>query len=122
MVAVGDAVSAINPRGGEGIDMCKAFGEYMHDSDHGNENFEKYRKKWRKQKLFKWRLSEVSARRMYSKYTDQQVENRIQFFHKNFSIDVLIESLFNFKYNQMLLRTFQYLLLKIRYFFRKEKF
>ena len=59
---------------------------------------------------------------MYSKYTDQQVENRVQFFHKNFSIDVLIESLFNFKYNQMLLRTFQYLLLKIRYFFRKEKF
>ena len=88
----------------------------------GNENFEKYRKKWRKQKLFKWQLSEVSARRMYSKYTDQQVENRIQFFHKNFSIDVLIASLFNFKYNQMLLRTFQYLLLKIRYFFRKKKF
>ena len=127
VVAVGDAVSAINPRGGEGIRYAMQSAdlacEYMHDYlTTGNENFEKYRKKWRKQKLFKWRLSEVSARRMYSKYTDQQVENRIQFFHKNFSIDVLIESLFNFKYNQMLLRTFQYLLLKIRYFFRKEKF
>ena len=126
-MAVGDAVSAINPRGGEGIRYAMQSAdlacEYMHDYlTTGNENFEKYRKKWRKQKLFKWRLSEVSARRMYSKYTDQQVENRIQFFHKNFSIDVLIESLFNFKYNQMLLRTFQYLLLKIRYFFRKEKF
>ena len=127
VVAVGDAVSAINPRGGEGIRYAMQSAdlacEYMHDYlTTGNENFEKYRKKWRKQKLFKWRLSEVSARRMYSKYTDQQVENRIQFFHKSFSIDVLIESLFNFKYNQMLLRTFQYLLLKIRYFFRKEKF
>ena len=126
-MAVGDAVSAINPRGGEGIRYAMQSAdlacEYMYDYlTTGNENFEKYRKKWRKQKLFKWRLSEVSARRMYSKYTDQQVENRIQFFHKNFSIDVLIESLFNFKYNQMLSRTFQYLLLKIRYFFRKEKF
>ena len=127
VVAVGDAVSAINPRGGEGIRYAMPSAdlacEYMHDYlTTGNENFEKYRKKWRKQKLFKWRLSEVSARRMYSKYTDQQVENRIQFFHKNFGIDMLIQSLFNFKYNQMLLRTFQYLLLKIRYFFRKEKF
>jgi flavin-dependent dehydrogenase len=127
VVAVGDAVSAINPRGGEGIRYAMQSAdlacEFIHDYlTTGNEGFEKYRKKWRKAKLFKWRLSEVSARRMYSKYTDQQVENRVQFFHKNFSIDVLIASLFNFKYNQILSRIFQFLFLKLRYTFKKEKF
>jgi flavin-dependent dehydrogenase len=127
VIAVGDAVSAINPRGGEGIryamqsaDLaCEYIDQYLTT---GQENFELYRKKWRKRKLLKWRLSEVSARRMYSKYTDQQVENRVQFFHKNFSIDVLIESLFNFKYNRMLSRIFQFLFLKMRYAFKKERF
>lgn len=127
VVAVGDAVSAINPRGGEGIRYAMQSAdlacEYIHEYlTTGSENFEKYRKKWRKRKLFKWRLSEISARRMYSKYSDQQVENRVQFFHENFSIDVLIESLFNFKYNQILSRIFQFLFLKVRYAFKKEKF
>jgi flavin-dependent dehydrogenase len=97
--------------------------EYIHQYlSTGNENFESYRKKWRQRKLLKWRLSEVSARRMYSKYTDQQVENRVQFFHKNFSIDVLIESLFNFKYNRMFSRIFQFLFLKLKYTLKKERF
>jgi flavin-dependent dehydrogenase len=127
VVAVGDAVSAINPRGGEGIRYAMQSAdlacEYIHNYlTTGQENFDSYRKKWRKRKLLKWRLSEVSARRMYSKYTDQQVENRVQFFHKNFSIDVLIESLFNFKYNRIFSRIFQFLFLKIRYAFKKEKF
>jgi len=127
IIAVGDAVSAINPRGGEGIRYAMQSAdlacEYIHQYlTTGQANFDSYRKKWRKQKLLKWRLSEVSARRMYSKYTDQQVENRVQFFHKNFSIDVLIESLFNFKYNRMFSRIFQFLFLKMRYTFKREKF
>lgn len=127
VVGVGDAVSAINPRGGEGIryamqsaDLaCEYIDQYLKT---GKDNFDAYRKIWRKRKLFKWRLSEVSARRMYSKYSDQQVENRVAFFHKNFSIDVLIDSLFNFKYNQIFSRIFQLIALKIQYSFKKEKF
>ena len=127
VVGVGDAVSAINPRGGEGIRYAMQSAdlacEYIHEYlTTGKENFHQYRKKWRKRKLFKWRLSEMSAQRMYSKYSDQQVENRVAFFHKNFSIDVLIDSLFNFKYNEMLSRILQFLFLKIRYAFKKEKF
>ncbi len=127
VVGVGDAVSAINPRGGEGIryamqsaDLaCEYIDQFLKT---GKDNFDAYRKIWRKRKLFKWRLSEVSARRMYSKYSDQQVENRVAFFHKNFSIDVLIDSLFNFKYNQIFSRIFQLIALKIQYSFKKEKF
>lgn len=127
VVGVGDAVSAINPRGGEGIRYAMQSAdlacEYVHEFlTTGKDNFEAYKKIWRKRKLFKWRLSEVSARRMYSKYTDQQVENRVAFFHKNFNIDVLIDSLFNFKYNEMLSRVLQFLFLKVRYTFKKEKF
>ncbi|WP_439129336.1 NAD(P)/FAD-dependent oxidoreductase [Polaribacter sp.] len=125
--AVGDAVSAINPRGGEGIryamqsaDLaCVSIDEFLKT---GTTNFDNFRKKWRRKKLFKWRLSEMSSQRMYSKYSDAQIENRIQFFHDNFGTDVLIDSLFNFKYNQILSRVFQFLVLKIKYFFKKERF
>tara|TARA_R110001632_G_scaffold111825_1_gene222665 strand:- start:1520 stop:2740 length:1221 start_codon:yes stop_codon:yes gene_type:complete len=125
--AVGDSVSAINPRGGEGIryamqtaDLASEYiDEYVRT---GKTNFDQYRKRWRRKKLLKWRLSEVSARRMYSRYSDQQVENRVQFFHKNFDTDVLIDSLFNFKYNRVVSRIFQFILLKIKYLFKKEKF
>ncbi|MFD2529961.1 MULTISPECIES: NAD(P)/FAD-dependent oxidoreductase [Polaribacter] len=127
VIAVGDSVSAINPRGGEGIRYamqsanlaCVYIDEYLVK---GTTNFDNYRKKWRRRKLFKWRLSEVSSQRMYSKYTDVQIENRVQFFHENFSTDVLIDSLFNFKYNQVVLRFFQLIRLKIEFAFKKDRF
>ena len=127
VIAVGDAVSAINPRGGEGIryamqsaDLaCVYIDEYLVN---GKTNFNNYRKKWRRRKLFKWRLSEYSSQRMYSKYTDNQIENRVQFFHKNFSTDVLIDTLFNFKYNQVVLRFFQLIRLKMEFAFKKDRF
>lgn len=127
VIAVGDSVSAINPRGGEGIRYamqsanlaCVYIDEYLVK---GTTNFDNYRKKWRRRKLFKWRLSEVSSQRMYSKYTDIQIENRVQFFHENFSTDVLIDSLFNFKYNQVVLRFFQLIRLKIEFAFKKDRF
>lgn len=127
VIAVGDSISAINPRGGEGIryamqsaDLaCIYIDEYLVK---GTTNFDNYRKKWRRRKLFKWRLSEVSSQRMYSKYTDIQIENRVKFFHENFSTDVLIDSLFNFKYNQIVLRFFQLIRLKIEFAFKKDRF
>jgi len=127
VVAVGDAVSAINPRGGEGIryamQTADLASEYIDEFlKTGNDNIKKYQKKWRKKKLLKWQLSEYSARRMYSQYTDNQIENRVQFLHKNFNIDQMIDSLFNFKYNMLFVRFFQYAFLKISYIFKKEKF
>lgn len=127
VVGVGDTISAINPRGGEGIryamqsaDLaCEYIDEYLVK---GHANFDQYRKRWRKRKLLKWRLSEVSGRRMYSRYSDAQIENRVQFFHENFNIDVLIDSLFNFKYDKVFSRALKFLFLKMKYKFQKEKF
>jgi len=59
---------------------------------------------------------------MYSKYSDEQVENRVKFFHKNFDIDDMVQSLFNFKYNKLFGRMFQFVVLKISYMIKKEKF
>lgn len=127
VIAVGDSVSAINPRGGEGIryamqsaDLaCIYIDEYLIK---GTANFDNYRKKWRRKKLLKWKLSEISGRRMYNKYSDKQIENRVLFFYENFKIDVLIDSLFNFKYNQLGYRIFQLIVLKVKFLFKKEKF
>ena len=127
VVGVGDAISAINPRGGEGIryamqsaDLaCQYVDQYLKT---GSANFDEYQKEWKKRKGFKWRLSELSARRMYSRYSDEQVENRVQFFHKNFSTEDMIESLFNFKYNRVVLRFFQMLWLKTSFALRNKKF
>lgn len=127
VIAVGDSVSAINPRGGEGIryamqtaDLaCRYIDEFL---TKGTANFSNYRKIWRRKKLLKWRLSEYSGRRMYSRYSDEQIENRVKFFHQKFSTDDMVQSLFNFKYNKMIGRVFQLLALKISYFIKKEKF
>lgn len=127
VVGVGDAVSAINPRGGEGIRYAMQTGElaakYIQQYlNTGVNNFDKYRKNWRNKKLLKWKLSEYSARRMYSRYTDNQVENRVNFLHKNFSTQNIIDSLFNFKYNKPLTRIFQYSFLKFQFLLKREKF
>ena len=127
VIAIGDSVSAINPRGGEGIRYAMqtaelatvSIDEYLKT---GKTNFNKYRKKWRKNKLLKWRLSEFSGRRMYSRYSDVQIENRVKFFHKQFSIDDMIASLFNFKYNKIFSRVFQILFIKLKFAFKKTKF
>lgn len=127
IVGVGDAVSVINPRGGEGIryamqtaDLaCKYIDIYLTS---GENKFKYYEKEWNLQKGFKWRLSEVSARRMYSRYSDEQVENRVRFFHRNYSTDEMIESLFNFRYKKVVFRFFQLLGLKIYFAIRRQKF
>jgi len=127
VIAIGDSVSAINPRGGEGIRYamqtanlaCEYIDEYL---TKGTTDFSKYRREWRRKKLLKWRLSEFSGRRMYSRYSDFQIENRVSFFHRNFSSDDMIQSLFNFKYNKVFTRVFQLVLLKLSYFFKGKKF
>lgn len=127
VVAIGDAVSAINPRGGEGIRYAMQTADLAAECikefiETGNENFEKYRTKWRKNKLFKWKLSEESAKRMYNRYTDEQVENRVRFIHQNFSTDQLIDNLFNFKYDRVFTRVFKFLWLKLQYKIQGKNF
>ncbi len=47
-------------------------------------------------------------------YTDAQIENRMKYYHQVTKLDGVIETLFNFKFNKLLLRIFQVYQLKIK--------
>ena len=125
--AVGDAVSTVNPLGGEGIRYAMQnaslavnyIDEYLQK---GTTNFGQYRKKWRRKHLLKWQISEVSCRRMYSKYNDSQIEKRISYLYKSTDINSLIDTLFNFRFSRLILRIFQVYYLKLKDSFRKQTF
>lgn len=125
VVAVGDAVSTVNPLGGEGIRYAmqnarlasKYIEEYL---ETGKENFKSYRKKWRNKHLLKWQISEASCRRVYGTYTDEQIERRVSYIYQTTDIDSLIQILFNFKFNKIISRIFEVLKLKFMYKFDKN--
>jgi len=120
VLAVGDAVSTVNPLGGEGIryamqsaDLaCKHIEEYLKT---GHNTFKKYRKTWRKRNLLKWQICEVSSKRVYIKYSDEQIENRMKFYHQNASFDEIINALFYFKFKNLMKRIFQVYHVKFQY-------
>ena len=120
VVAVGDAISTVNPLGGEGIryamqsaDLaCEHIDSYFIT---GKNTFDKYRKIWRKKNLLKWQICEVSSKRVYTKYTDEQIENRMRFYHSTADFDEIINALFYFKFRNLLKRVFQVYKTKIQY-------
>ena len=73
-------------------------------------------------KLLKWQICEVSSKRIYTKYTDEQIENRMQFYHQNADFNEIINALFYFKFRKLLTRIFQVYKAKISYFLSGQKF
>ena len=127
VVAVGDAVSTVNPLGGEGIryamqsaDLaCTYIDEFLKT---GKANFKNYRKQWRGKNLLKWQICEVSSKRVYIKYTDEQIENRMRFYHQTADFDEILNALFYFKFRKLLLRIFQVYKVKVSYMLSGKKF
>jgi len=120
VVAVGDAISTVNPLGGEGIRYAMQSAdlacEYIDNFLITGENtFDKYRKIWRKKNLLKWQICEVSSKRVYTKYTDEQIENRMRFYHQTADFDEIINALFYFKFRNLVKRVFQVYKTKIQY-------
>jgi flavin-dependent dehydrogenase len=109
VVAVGDAVSTVNPLGGEGIRYAmqnaslavKYIDTYLKT---GNANFKSYRRKWRNRNIVKWQVSEVVGRKVYGKYDDAKIEKRMSQFHQNSTIDGLIDVIFRFEFRGLVLR------------------
>ncbi|MFY7672698.1 NAD(P)/FAD-dependent oxidoreductase [Tenacibaculum sp. MEBiC06402] len=102
VVAIGDAISAINPKGGEGIKYAmrsadtasKYIDSYLKT---GKESFNNYRRIWRMKYWFSWKLSEIAARKIYYKYSDEKIEYRMSTYNKTSNMQVLVDSLFEFK-------------------------
>ena len=127
VVAVGDAVSTVNPLGGEGIRYAMQSAnlacEYIDDFlKTGKNNFKSYRKKWRSKNLLKWQICEVSSKRVYIKYTDEQIENRMRFYHQTADFDEILNALFYFRFRKILLRIFQVYKVKLSYMLSGKKF
>ncbi len=129
IVAIGDAISTVNPLGGEGIryamQSADLAAEYIDKYlKNGKENFEGYRKEWRSKNLLSWQLCELAARRVYTKYSDTQIEDRMRAYHKVSDIDVIIASLFDFKFSKIYKRVgllYYYLLSnRIKNIFKKK--
>lgn len=119
VVAIGDAISAVNPLGGEGIRYAmrsaSMASEYISNYlNTGTENFNAYRKKWRKKHLLKWVLCEVASLRMYTKNTDEQVEKRMEYYHKSTDIDGVIDTFFNLKLKKVFRKIMDILFIKLK--------
>lgn len=119
VLAIGDAISAVNPLGGEGIryamrsgSMAMPFIEEFVKT--GKNTFDKYRKKWKKQHLLKWQVCELYSKRVYGKYTDKHIEDRIKYYHQVTQLDGVVDSLFNFKFRKLFLRILMVYHLKLK--------
>lgn len=114
VVAIGDAISAINPLGGEGIryalrsadDVTYHIENYIKK---GENTFKTYRKKWRKKYLFTWRLCLFLAETVYKKYPDHKIDQKFEKYGNSINIDQLIDIVFEFKFNNLYRRVFLFL-------------
>ena len=80
----------------------------------GKNTFDEYRKKWKKQHLLKWQVCELSSKRVYGKYTDKQIENRMRYYHQVTQLDGVVDSLFNFNFRKLFLRILMVYHLKLK--------
>lgn len=117
VVSIGDAVSSVNPLGGEGIKFAmqnaNLASEYIVKYIRKEkEDFATYRKKWRKRYRLKWKLCHSMMRRVYDDYSDTQIEEKVKKAHNRFNMKTLIQIMFEFKYSVMIPRVIKYSFMK----------
>lgn len=110
VVGVGDVVSSVNPLGGEGIRYAMLSADMLIPYvlsylKTGKNNFEAYRKEWRRKHYFKWWLCELVSKRVYKTYSDEKMDLRLAQYAKRFTtIDELNEILFKFNFKKVAVR------------------
>jgi digeranylgeranylglycerophospholipid reductase len=105
VLAIGDAVSTINPLGAEGIKYAIEHAEmnipYIVKFVKSNKNrFYVARFKWRKKYLLKWKICLILSKRIY-KYTDSQIDSGLKKYIKLTSKEDVIENLFRFNFKNI---------------------
>jgi digeranylgeranylglycerophospholipid reductase len=106
VVSVGDAISAANPLGYEGIRYAMKSADmlvpYVVDFvKSGKNRFHLYQKKWRKKYALKWWLCVMLSKKVYHTYNDEKIDLRLSQYHKNSNVYNLIDILFRFKFNKV---------------------
>lgn len=123
VVAIGDAISGINPLGGEGIryalrsanDVTPHIENFVVN---GKNSFSTYRKKWRKRHLFIWRVCFFLADMIYNRFSDKMIDNKIKKYKNLVTIDQMIDKLFEFKFDKLFYRLLSYSWNKVKLKFK----
>ncbi len=108
IVAVGDAVSSVNPLGGEGIKFAMENADLlvpilMKNIENNQVDCSKFRKISRKKYRLSWIICELVGRRVYITYTDEKLDLRLSQYHKMSSFDDIIDLLFYFKFKRKMI-------------------
>jgi digeranylgeranylglycerophospholipid reductase len=109
VVGIGDVISSVNPLGGEGIRFAMQSSEMLvpfilNYLETGENQFEIYRKKWRKKHQLKWRISEELCKKVYIDYDDKKLDLRLSQYHKVSNMEDLIDILFRFNFKKVFFR------------------
>lgn len=119
VVAIGDAVSSINPLAYEGIRhaMVNARIAAKHIAeklDGRKDAFDAYAKEFRKYIGYKWTLCEKLMRIIYREPRDNRIDNMVKAF-QTFSMDDMIDLAFDYKLSKAIKFLFRYAAKSLRF-------
>ena len=117
IIAIGDAVSTINMLGGEGIRhgmenaviASKYVEKYL---DKRLSSFRDYQREMGRRYGLKWNFSEQMARKRYMQDSDAFIDKGVAYL-KSFSVEEMMDILFNYKFQRLYKSFGQYLRQKL---------
>jgi digeranylgeranylglycerophospholipid reductase len=128
IVCIGDAVSTVNPLGGEGIryaiENAQLSVPFIIDFvNNGKNKFAKFEKKWKRKYYWKWLICEILCKRIYTTYTDEKIENRLSLYREMSNTEDVLNNFFRFKFNNFKWKIFTFLFKKMtsKLLFKKSK-
>ncbi|MCE3296476.1 MAG: hypothetical protein K0R65_2190 [Crocinitomicaceae bacterium] len=118
VLAVGDAVSTVNPLGGEGIRYAMENAEmavpYIEAFvKRGKNKFGRFKFRWKRKYYLKWLICEILCLRIYLKYTDEKLDHRFAQYHKLANFEDAMENFFRFNFSNFRWKIFGFLFKKI---------
>lgn len=118
IVCIGDAVSTVNPLGGEGIryaiENAKLAAPYIFDFvKYNKNNFARYERKWKRKYYLKWLICEILCQRIYTTYSDEKIESRISLYREMSNNEDVLNNFFRFKFNNFRWKIISFLLNKL---------
>ncbi|MGV3629914.1 MAG: NAD(P)/FAD-dependent oxidoreductase [Bacteroidota bacterium] len=118
VLAVGDAVSTVNPLGGEGIryamenaQMAVPYIERFVKT--GSNKFNRFKSRWKRKYYLKWLICEILCLRIYLKYTDEKLDTRFSQYRKLTDFEDVKNNFFRFNFSNFRWKIFGFLFKKL---------
>ncbi len=118
VLAVGDAVSTVNPLGGEGIryamENARLAVPYIERFvKTGKNKFGRYQSRWKRKYYLKWLICEILCLRIYLKYTDEKLDSRFSQYRKLTDFEDVKNNFFRFNFSNFRWKIFGFLFKKL---------